>query len=98
MTILIHFYFRICGISTTRGREFRKYRPRGFESEEEKKKYQWWRGKLFIHGFNKACKNISVSFMKVEYEYMSEIIFRTMEKGNFPHFSYIFRKPEPLGT
>ena len=29
---------------------------------------------------------------------MSAIRFRTTAKGNLPHFSYIFRNPEPLGT
>ena len=29
---------------------------------------------------------------------MSAILFWTTEKGNLPHLSYIFRKPEPLGT
>ena len=28
---------------------------------------------------------------------MSAIRFWTMAKGNLPHLSYIFRKPEPLG-
>ena len=29
---------------------------------------------------------------------MSAIRFRTTAKGNLPHLSYIFRKPDPLGT
>ena len=29
---------------------------------------------------------------------MSAIRFRITAKGNLPHLSYIFRKPEPLGT
>ena len=29
---------------------------------------------------------------------MSAIWFRTTPKGNLPHYSYIFRNPEPLGT
>ena len=29
---------------------------------------------------------------------MSAIRFHTTAKGNLPHLSYIFRKPEPLGT
>ena len=35
--------------------------------------------------------------MKVEDEFMSAICFRTTEKGNLPHLSYILCKPEPLG-
>ena len=29
---------------------------------------------------------------------MNAIRFRTTVRGNLPHSSYIFRKPEPLGT
>ena len=29
---------------------------------------------------------------------MRAIRFRTIPKGDLPHYSYIFRKPEPLGT
>ena len=29
---------------------------------------------------------------------MSAIRFQTTAKGDLPHLSYIFRKPEPLGT
>ena len=29
---------------------------------------------------------------------MSAIRFQTTAKGNLPHLSYIFRKPDPLGT
>ena len=55
-------------------------------------------GKLLIGGFNMACKNIAAIFLKVGYESTSAIRFRTKAKGNLPHFSYIFCKPEPLGT
>ena len=54
--------------------------------------------KLLFDGFNTACKNIAASFLKVGDESMSAIRFRTTAKGNLPHLSYIFRKPEPLGT
>ena len=59
---------------------------------------EWWRAKHLFDGFNTACKNIAASFLKVGDESMSTIRFRTMAKGNLPHLSYIFRKPEPLGT
>ena len=29
---------------------------------------------------------------------MSSMRFRTTPKGDLPHYSFIFRKPEPLGT
>ena len=37
-------------------------------------------------------------FLKLGDESMSAIRFWTTAKGNLPHLSYIFRKPEPLGT
>ena len=59
---------------------------------------EWWRAKLLFGGFNTPCKNIAASFLKVGDESMSAIRFRTTVKGNLPHLSYIFRKPEPLGN
>ena len=59
---------------------------------------EWWKAKHLFDGFNTACKNIAASFLKVGDESMSAIRFRTTTKGNLPHLSYIFRKPEPLGT
>ena len=61
-------------------------------------KYEWWRAELLFNAFNTACKNIAASFLKVGDESMNAIRFWTTEKGNLPHLSYIFRKPEPLGT
>ena len=54
--------------------------------------------KFLIDGLNEACNNISASYMKVGDESMSAIRFWTTAKGNLPHLSYIFRKPEQLGT
>ena len=53
---------------------------------------------MLIDGFNTECKNISASSLKVGYESMSEISFRTTAKGDLSHLSCILRKPEPLGT
>ena len=59
---------------------------------------EWWMAKHLFDGFNTACKNIAASFLKVVDESMSAIRFRTTAKGNLPHLSDIFRKPEPIGT
>ena len=61
-------------------------------------KDEWWRAKLLFDGINTACKNIVASFLKVGDESMSAIRFRLTAKGNLPHLSYIFRKPDPPGT
>ena len=77
---------------------FRKYFPRGFDLEGYKEEDEWWRARLLIYGFNKACSNIAASYLKVGYESMSAIRFCTTSKGDLPHLSYIFRNPEPLGV
>ena len=59
---------------------------------------EWWRSKFLINGFNEACNNISDSYLKVGGESMSAIIIYTTSKGNLPHLSYIFYKPDTLGT
>ena len=61
-------------------------------------KDEWWRAKHLLYGFNNACKNIAASFLKVGDESMSAIRFWTTAKGNLTHLSYIFRKPDSLGT
>ena len=59
---------------------------------------EWCRAKKLSGRFNTACKNIAASFLKVGDESMSAIRFRTTAKGNLPHLSYTFRKPEPIVT
>ena len=54
--------------------------------------------KFFIDGFNETCKNMSTRSMNVRDDTMSKIGFLTTAIGDLPHLSYIFRKPEPLGT
>ena len=51
-----------------------------------------------IDGFNEAFSNIASSYLKVGDEYIRVIRSSTTPKGKLPHLSYIFRKPEPLGT
>ena len=53
---------------------------------------------MLVYIFNETRKSISASYLKVRDESMSAIIFWITEKGNLPHFYYIFRKPDPLGT
>ena len=79
-------------------KEFRKYWPRGFELQGDKEEDEWWRARLFIYGFNEALSNIASSYLKVRDESMSAIKFFTMLKGNLPHLSYLFLRPEPLGA
>ena len=83
---------------TLGGRSLGGIGQRGFELEGYKKEDNWWKASLLIDGFNKACSDIASSFLKVGDESMSAILFRTTSEVTLPQFSYIFRKPEPLGT
>ena len=51
-----------------------------------------------IDGFNESRRKISSGIEKTADESISAIRFGTTPKGDLPHYSYIFRKPEPLGT
>ena len=85
------------GLDITRERDFRKYWPRGFKSDLEKEEDDWCRKRLMIYGFNEACSNIAVSYIKAGDDSMSAIRFHIRSKGDLPKLSYIFHKPEPLG-
>ena len=52
---------------------------------------------MSIDSFDKICKNIDTSYLKVGDESKSVISFWTTAKGNLPHLSYIICKPEPMG-
>ena len=66
--------------------------------EGYKEEYYWWRERLLIYGFNKAFSNIASSSLKVGDDSMSTIRFCTTSKRDLHHLSYIFHKPELLGT
>ena len=51
-----------------------------------------------IDGFNESRRKIALGKERNADESMSAIRFRTTPKVDLPHNSYIFRKPEPLGT
>ena len=51
-----------------------------------------------IEGFNGSRRQNDYLVKKAADELMSAMYFYTRPKGDLPHYSYIFRKPEPLGT
>ena len=53
---------------------------------------------MLIYAFNEACKNISVSYLKVGNKSMSEIRFRNTSKGDLPHLPYSLFNMEPIDT
>ena len=98
MTIITPFFRHIFDISYTRGKEFRRYCPNGFYSQEDNDSDEWWKARFLIYGFNEACKDIAAISLKVWDDSTIAVNFWTMTKGKLPHLSYILRKPEPLGA
>ena len=92
MTNKTPIFRQICGISNTRGKEFRNYLSQVFKSQEENESDGLWRARLLINGFNEAINNISDSYPKVVGESTSSISFGTTVKGGLPHLSYILCK------
>ena len=92
------YFFQICGIYHTRDEDFREYWSKGFESKEYKESNKLWRERFPIDGLNKVCNNIAASYMKFSDESMKAIHFWTTSNGDLPHFSWILRNKEPLGT
>ena len=58
----------------------------------------FWKICGLIDGFNESRRKIPSEKEKTADESMSAIRFHTTPKGDLLHYSYIFRKPEPLGT
>jgi hypothetical protein len=60
---------------------------------------QWWKFATAIAGFNHVRLNkITTSLWDIFDESMSSFRPRTTATGTLPNISFIFRKPEPLGT
>jgi hypothetical protein len=59
----------------------------------------WWKFATAIDGFNHVCLNkITNSLWDILDESMSSFRPRTTATGTLPNISFIFCKPEPLGT
>ena len=58
----------------------------------------FWKVCGLIDGFFKSHRHIASGVEKMADESMSDIKFCTTTKGYLPHYSYIFRNKEPLGT
>ena len=82
----------------TRFKEFRRFWPCSFVDPLVKVTDNFWKICGLIDGFNESPRQISLEREKTADESMSAIRFRTTPKGDLPHYSYIFRKPDSLGT
>ena len=58
----------------------------------------FWKIRGLIDGLNELRRQIASGREKTADESMRAIRFRTTPKQDLPHYSYIFRKPETLGT
>ena len=67
--------------------------------DENKERNKWWRVGFLINGFNANRKEtIASSRIKTLDESMSAFRPQTRSTGNLPNISFVWRKPEPLGT
>ena len=82
----------------TRFKEFRTFWPCSFVDPLVKGIDKFWKIRGIYGGFNESRRQISSGVRKTSDESMSAIRFCTTPKGDLPHYSYIFRKTEPLGT
>ena len=89
---------QVCGISLTRFKEFSKSCLCSFVDISVKGNDNFWRFHGLIDRFNKSCRHISSGLRKTADESMSVIQFLTTPKVDLPHYYYIFRNTEPLGT
>ena len=94
----IFFHLQVCGISLIRFKEFRKLCQCSFVDPLVKGTNKFWIIRGLTGSFNKLRRHITSGVGKTEDESMSAILFHTTPKGYLPHWSYLFRKPEPLGT
>ena len=89
---------QVCGIFLIRFMEFRKFWPCSFVDTLVKGTDNFWKICGIIDGFNESRMHIDSGVEKMADESMSSIRFHTTPKGDLPHYTYIFRNPEPLGT
>ena len=94
----IFLHLQVCGISLTSFKYFWTFRPCSFVDPLVKVVDNFWKICGLIDGFNESRSQIASGKEKTADESMSAIRFRTTPKGDLPHYSYIFRKMEPLGT
>ena len=87
-------------MSRGRFREIKKYIPIMFTSDDKKSNEDpWYQIIKVVEDFNLNRKRtIATSNLRDTDETMSPYCPQTVKTGNIPHLSYVFRKPEPLGT
>ena len=82
----------------TRFKDFRTIYPSSFIDLSVKGTDNFWKFRGVIDGSNKFFRQIASGVGKTADESMSAIQFCTTPKVDLPHYSYIFRNLEQLGT
>ena len=77
---------------------FRTFWPCSFVDPLVKGTDNFWKVRGIIDRFNESCRQSDYGVEKSAYELMSAMLVCTTPKGDLPHCSYIFRKPDPFGT
>ena len=85
-----------CGISLTGFKDFRKCLPCSFIDPLVKGTDNFWKNCGLVDGFYESRRHIASGVEKMADESMSAIKYFTTPKGDLLHYSYIFRKSEPL--
>ena len=89
---------QVCGVSAKRFKYFKAFWTCSFTTPTIKGIYNFSKVRGLIHGFNDSRRQIASGVVKTAIESMIVIRFCTTPKGDSPHYSYIFRNPEPLVT
>ena len=89
---------KVFGIYLKRFKDFRKFWPCSFVDPLVKSTDNFWKIRGLIDRINESRRQIYSGVEKTAYESMSAIRFCNTPKVDLPHYSYIFRKPEPFGT
>ena len=92
------FPLQVSGISLMRFKEFKEFLTCYFTSPLVKFTDNLWKVLGIVDGFNESCRYIASGVVKITDSSMSSISFHTAPKVYLPHYSYIFRNLEPLGT
>ena len=97
--LLISLYpLQVCGISLKRFKGIGAFCPCSFVDPSVKGINNFLKVCGLIDGFNESRRQIYSEVEKNSDDSMSAIQFCTSPKGDLPHYSYIFRKAEPLRT
>ena len=89
---------QVCGVSLKRLEDFKAFWPCYFTTPTVKGMDNFWKVRELIYGFTESCRQIASGMVNAANESMGAIQFCTNPKGNLPHYYYILRYIETLGT